>query len=296
MHRRGLMPGSSVAAVVVTFHPDAGVVENLAILRPNVEHVVVVDNGSDRAELQLIREASLRIGFQLIENGENLGIATALNLGIRCALGLQVGWISLFDQDSRLTPGYIETMLRGFRQREAVGPVGLLVPVYNDLRTGFAIPADWLPDGSLEVTVTSGSLLRAETFMRCGLFVDELFIDGVDHEYSLRLRKAGFPLYECAEATLLHSPGTPAQHQLPAGKKFQTANYSPIRRYYQERNKIWLAKHYAFRFPRFCLRMFVVSLKDFTKICFVEPDDRLRKVKFFLRGTWDGIRGRYGKL
>jgi rhamnosyltransferase len=146
------------------------------------------------------------------------------------------------------------------------------------------------------VAITSGSLLQAQTVQQCGLFVDELFIDGVDHEYSLRLRKAGFPLYECADAILLHSPGAPRHHKFPGGKRFQTANYSPIRRYYQERNKIWIARHYARTFPRFCLRIFVVSLKDFIKIWLVEPDDKLRKATYFLRGTLDGIRGRYGKL
>jgi rhamnosyltransferase len=171
--------------------------------------------------------------------------------------------------------------------------LGILVPRYTDIRHGTPLFSNRVKRG-LEAAMTSGSLLRTETFTRCGLFIDELFIDGVDYEFSLRLRKLGCVIDECPDTVLLHSPGEPRHHKL-FGFKYKTANYSPVRRYYQERNKVWIAKRYGLRFPVFCFKLFFFSTKDFVKILVAE-EDKLVKVRYFLRGVLDGLRGRLGKL
>ena len=48
--------------------------------------MMVVDNGSLPNELDLLRPARTSCGFYLIENGQNLGLAEALNQGVRQAL------------------------------------------------------------------------------------------------------------------------------------------------------------------------------------------------------------------
>jgi rhamnosyltransferase len=72
-----------IGAIVVTFHPRPEYSENLAKILAQVDLLIVVDNGSNEQELTQIRLASREPGFKLIENGDNLGIAAALNLGVR---------------------------------------------------------------------------------------------------------------------------------------------------------------------------------------------------------------------
>lgn len=283
-----------VSVVVVTFHPDSEVLINLTAVRPEVEHLIVVDNGSTAQELAPLRVASQSMNFELIENGENLGIASALNIGIRRAMQLNAFYIFLFDQDSRVTDGFVATMIATFRGSRWGAELGILVPQYTDIRHGTPLFSNRVRHG-LEAAMTSGSLLRAETFTRCGYFVDDLFIDGVDYEFSLRLRKIGYVIDECSEAMLLHSPGEPRHHKLFGVFRYKTANYSPVRRYYQERNKVWITKRYGLRFPVFCFKLFLFSSKDFVKILVAE-EDKLIKARYFLRGVLDGIRGRLGKL
>ena len=74
------MSPNQVCAVIVTFRPRAEDLGNLARVRPQVEDLVVVDNGSPGEELLLLRAASRELNFALIENGQNLGIAAALNI------------------------------------------------------------------------------------------------------------------------------------------------------------------------------------------------------------------------
>ncbi len=288
--------GNGVCGVVVTYHPDPDVLENLERLRPQVEHLLVVDNGSSEAELAGVRAASGSLGFELIELVENLGIATGLNVGIRRAEALGSEWVLMFDQDSQVTDGFTSTLLDAFRRTEKRERLGILIPRYVDKRLGTAMDAIREEDGTVETAMTSGTMMRMQTFQEHGLFVDSLFIDGVDHEYSLRARAAGLAIRECAEAVLLHSPGSPSVHRVRLRKKpFMSSNYSPIRRYYQERNKIWLIRRYGRRFPDFSKRQLMVSLKDLAKIVLFESD-RAVKCRYFFRGVWHGLIGRTGKL
>jgi rhamnosyltransferase len=283
-----------VGGIVVTYHPDADVVHNLAELRSQVGQLIVVDNGSNASAVAMLKEASTEIGFDLVANRENLGIAAGLNIGIHRAIELGCAWLLLFDQDSCISDTFTRIMLATYATLAATRLLGILVPLYIDSRTGQPLPFARHNDGTLPTAMTSGSLIAVSTFRACGPFADELFIDSVDHEYSLRLRKAGFVIAVCERAQLLHSPGTPRPHAL-LGINFQSTNYSPLRRFYQERNKLWLYRRYALRFPGFCGREFVRSFVDLTKILLVESDKQ-RKCRFFFRGIYAGLRGRMGKL
>lgn len=284
----------SVCAVVVTFHPDADVLANLSALRPQVAQAIVVDNGSNADELRELRACAALLGMQLIENGANLGIASALNIGIRVGLAGGAAWLLLFDQDSRAAPGMVAAMVAAFEASPWGARLGILVPRYTDSRFGTDLPQNAASAG-IEAAMTSGSLLRAETFERFGPFVDELFIDAVDYEYSLRLRQAGLVIAQTTSAELLHSPGAPRKFFLFGRKIFQCANYSQLRHYYQQRNKVWVARRYFRAFPGFCVKLFYYSVKDFFKILAGETD-KATKCRFFLRGVADGLRGRMGKL
>jgi rhamnosyltransferase len=284
-----------VGAVVVTYHPDEDVAENLRLLREQVETMVVVDNGSSPVELEMLHRTRDALRFELIENGDNLGIATALNQGVRRVRELGRSYAMLFDQDSRVTEGFVTTMVQCFAASRSTKSLAILVPRYVDKRLGGILPPPVNRGGGLEMATTSGSLMPIEIFDIAGWFADELFIDIVDYEYSLRVRQVGFTIDECADAVLLHSPGTPTTHRWLGSKEFQAPNYSPVRRYYQERNKIWLTKRYWQSFPRYCLRTFVFSAKDLLKIVLVE-EDKFRKCQYFWSGVRDGLRGRTGKI
>jgi rhamnosyltransferase len=285
---------ATLAAVVVTFHPAPDLAANLQALREQIDTIILVDNGSHPAELEPVRSAASSLGLTLIENGENLGIASALNIGIRHALVLHADYIFLFDQDSTVTPGFVTSMLQAFHVSPWGERLALLVPRYLDPRTHIELEPWTLPEGGLQTTMTSGTLLPAEVVRRHGFFRDELFIDSVDDEYSLRLRRAGRVLDFAPGVTLLHSLGDPALARV-AGRSFRTANYSPIRRYYQERNRIWMLRHYGRDFPTYFRRVHVVSLKEFIKIALAERH-RSRKLFYFLRGVFDGLRNRMGRL
>jgi rhamnosyltransferase len=100
-----------MAAVVVTYHPDAAVLENVRLLTEQVGKVIVVDNASAGASAGTVSALEKMPGVWLIRNAANLGIAAAMNTGIRHALADGYPWIATFDQDSTVPNQYFEELL-----------------------------------------------------------------------------------------------------------------------------------------------------------------------------------------
>ena len=282
------------SAIVVTFHPHTEHLENLAKIRAQVDLLIVVDNGSNENALAQIRFTSRKLGFKLIENGDNLGIAAALNLGVREAQKERCRWVALFDQDSTVTDGFMATMIAEFQAYSQQRTIMQIIPRYLDPVTGVERAVSQFEDGGVFLTITSGSVFSMEAFEKCGLFQENLFIYCVDDDYSLRIRKNGFYIGATRNAVLLHESGHPTSRKL-FGMTITTKNYRPEVRYYYARNKVWILRFYGKTFPR----LIVPTLREFVtiplKIALME-DGALEKIKMFVRGLADGVAGRMGRL
>ena len=150
------------SAVVVTFHPSAQDLQNIAAIRAQVNLLIVVDNGSSAEDLTQMRLSSQAPGSVLIENGENLGVAAALNLGVQEALKQGYQWIALFDQDSAVTDGFITSMIEEFQACRTQKQIMQMIPRYRDPKTGLEGSVSEFGDGGAFLTITSGSLFSRE--------------------------------------------------------------------------------------------------------------------------------------
>jgi rhamnosyltransferase len=287
------MTRQSVCAVIVTYHPSAKVLENLRRVFAQVPALVVVDNGSSPDEIEPIRRESRTLGFELIENPENLGIAEALNQGVRWGKSKGHPWLILFDQDSAATENFVDHMLASWQTHPYRERVGSIYPRYVDPRTGIEAAVPRASDGSPVLPMTSGSLMPAWIFDEIGWFASEYFIDLVDWEYSFRIRAAGHMIADGKAAILFHAPGNPATTRV-LGCTFHTTHHSPLRRYYIARNSVAFYRKYFFRFPRWILKVIYRQLRD-TVMCLIAEEDRALKFRSFLHGTWHGLIGKMGR-
>lgn len=283
----------SVCAVIVTYHPNTEMLENIPQIFKQVQGVVVVDNGSDSAELESLRVASGSLGFNLIENDDNFGVAEALNQGVRWAKDKGYPWVILFDQDSGITEGFVQQMFTTWDEHAHRERVGSIHPRYVDPETGveMVVPRDG--DGGPLLPMTSGALMPAWIFDNVGWFASEYFIDFVDWEYCFRIRAAGYLVVDSESAMLLHVPGNPEEKRI-LGHTFHLSHHNAMRRYYISRNCIFFYSKYFRSFPRFVLSCIYGQLKD-TIVCVIAEEDRARKLRNILLGTWDGLTGKMGK-
>jgi rhamnosyltransferase len=294
---RAPIHGTDVCAIVVTYHPDAAFPIRLNSVSPQVGTIVIVDNGSDDAERNMLREAASDPKIDLVFNPENLGLARALNIGIQRAATLGYSWVLLLDQDSRVDPDMVCTLLgiqASFPNRERLAVVG---SNYCDVtkRTPGAIGHESLGDPweEVEFVITSGSLLPLAAYFAIGPFREEFFIDYVDEDYCRRAKAMGYRVIRSRKHLMSHAIGSPALHKMFWVKKW-TTNHSPDRRYYIARNNTVLLREYGnFRAGMWALKGLSRCLRQCKRIALHEPM-KTRKIVAVIHGWWDGIRGNMG--
>jgi len=287
------MQDQSVCAVIVTYHPSAKMVDNLSDMLDQVQGLVVVDNGSTANELRQLRVAAQGFGFHLIENGENLGIAAALNQGVTFAKDKGYPWVIFFDQDSGITEGFVDRMFATWKSHPDRERVCSVHPKYIDPETGIESLVRRASDGGPIISMTSGALMPVWIFTKLGFFAADFFIDEVDTEYCFRLRAAGYLIADSREAVLFHSCGHPRNVSL-FGFKIRPSYHSATRRYYMSRNRLVVYLRFFPAFPRWVLLFMNVSLRETAK-CLIAEEYRARKLRNILLGTWDGLTRRMGR-
>jgi rhamnosyltransferase len=288
-----MMTPQHVCAVIVTYRPASTIIDQLSNVLAQVQGLVVVDNGSDDDELGRLRAARCALGFLLIENGENIGIAEALNQGVLWAKSHGYPWVILFDQDSGISDNFIDQMFGALKAQLDCERVAAIHPRYVDPKTGVEARVPRAVDGSPIFPMTSGTLMPIWIFDKIGWFASEYFIDLVDWEYCFRIRTWGLFVADASQAQLLHSPGDPTTVTI-LGRTFCYSQHNAIRRYYISRNCIALYKKYLFSFPEWILTAAYRQVHE-TVVCLIADNNRARQFRSLVLGTWDGLIGRMGK-
>jgi rhamnosyltransferase len=289
---------NGVLGVVVTYHPDAELPQHLATLRSQVDALVVVDNGSDNRAA--VEQAALAAGCRFIGNGANLGIAAALNQGLAIALDEGYAWLATFDQDSHCPEGAIASLL-ALQQRHPRGAqVALVATAHRDraLQRDYHHWIDVIEETAdwriLRAAITSGSLVRVDVLRTLGGFEDQLFIDSVDHELCLRLRRQGWLILEARDVVMTHSIGDASVERL-LGLPVVCTHHSAARRYYQVRNLLEISRRYFFFDPAWTLKSLLQLVSGGVAVLLFEPQ-KGRKLAAMARGGLHFLRRRFGAL
>jgi len=290
---------ADVCAVVVTHHPDHDFLGRLQRVLPQVGSTVIVDNGSSADAVTMLRAAATSPTVTVIHQSHNLGLAQALNAGVRHARTAGRRWALLLDQDTRVDADMVDTLLAvhaslGGADAQRTAIIG------SRFRDTHERPAESLPldaRGELwqevESAITSGTLLSLDAFAAIGPFREEFFIDYVDTEYCLRARTAGYRIIETRRPLMSHTVGAPSRHRWLWSKKW-TTNHSAERRYYIARNNTVLLREYrTSAHGSWRWKSVVRSFRLCKRILFFERD-KLAKIVAVAQGWWDGMRGNMG--
>ncbi len=151
---------NNVSVIVLNYNQAATTVECLdALARARsdlIREIVVVDNGSDPAELAILHERHAQADFVLVEVGVNRFFGEGNNIGVDHAHG---DYIVFLNNDAFVQPGWIEALCSTMRSDPlvaAVGPMflypdgrvqevgGVIVPTGDAVQIGKG--AVWGPD------------------------------------------------------------------------------------------------------------------------------------------------------
>jgi rhamnosyltransferase len=292
------LPGKpNLCAVLTSYNPDLNFEERVLHILKQVKGIAIVDNNSDSHVIVLLKELSQRNNIHIIFNKVNLGVATALNQGIRWAKENSYEWVILFDQDTTISDNLIETLCRTYQRIGTIEQVGIIGADYNNLGTE-VIHDETKTDDScyheVKSIITSGSLFSIDLFDKIGPFRDDLFIDFIDIEYCLRARRKGYKILQLDASLMQHKIGSATMHKL-LWKNTITSNHSPLRRYFMMRNHIIVVKKYFFIYPGWAFASLFERLISTVKMCLFESE-RIPKLINSTLGFIDGITGKCNRI
>ncbi|MES9830931.1 MAG: glycosyltransferase [Candidatus Thiodiazotropha sp. DIVDIV] len=299
---------SKVVAVTVTYNIDSRFEIALKSYLDQVDLVVIVDNSTSSDAQALLREIVQLDGkrIKLIQNGENLGLAKAQNIGITTALDERADWVLLMDDDSSATEQMVCLLKEASQRYNLATETAILVPqlqeqgVRRDARYvvspngRFRQPLFGIDDFSqkavlqnLYIAISSGSLVKADLIREIGLIRESFNIDYLDVDFCLRALDRGYRIVAVRDAVLQHNLGAQTEHRF-LGRRFWAWNHSAQRRFtiYRNRTRIW--REYLFRFPGFILYDVLATLQDLFRILMFEQS-RGAKLKAAAKGVWLGL-------
>jgi len=300
--------GLSVATVTVTYNGARVIERHLDALRRQsykISEIIVVNNASTDGIPQLLATKFPEI--TVLNLPENRGVGGAYSAGLDyAAITKKYDWVWLFDDDSIPADDALELLLAGIHHFNGdASNVAVLAPVCEDEKTKLQCPGLVWDDGRIvrvpsngkepitlvDLVISSGTLIRREAVETVGLPRADFFMDFVDFEHCLRLRRHGYKIALVRDSHVDHALGEPTTFNV-LGHLIHWADHAPWRRYYITRNEVFTIWRYygTWRNKSYFLRrttwiMFFLLLFGKQKLaCF----------GMMWRGFLDGRAGRLG--
>jgi len=281
-----------ICAVIVTYEPDSFFKSRVRVLCEQVSQVVVIDNSIKKNNADFFSDKNLNEYVSIIRNGKNLGLGFALNQGVNFAKSLGFTYVILFDQDSEVYENTISMMCKISMSIEDQS-VGMLGAAYKSMPDSKSSVISYVKKKSI---ITSGSLVPISLFENVGEFRSDYFIDCIDSEFCLRLRKNGYSIYQTSTNLLKHAVGHPINHKI-FGLRFLSTRHSADRRYYIARNHLVMLREYRTMLSKIPLFWFIKTIRRsmyyaFIVICFER--EKMLKLKAITTGIKDGLFNKMG--
>ena len=272
---------NSICAGIVMFNPDIERLrENVLAIAGQVDRVIRGDNGSDNiSEIKTFLHRTEDSRIQLFQFDENKGIACALNRICTEAADQAYRWVVTLDQDS-VCPSHL---VREFSKYIPMDDVALICPVIKDRNregSGKTEPLHGFKE--VDRCITSGSMLSLSDWRMIGGFDESMFIDGVDFDLCIRLRKNGKKIIRVYDVELLHELGNIKMRKFLFWDVI-VKNHSSFRKFYIARNTIYLARKNKSSMLKARLQIIKQLL-----ICLLYEKDKRNKCREILKGAREG--------
>ena len=271
-----------LCGVVVWYNPGIQEVNNIKSYLYKLDKLFVVDN-SIKNNKSLLSRLDNALNVKYISNGDNVGIAKALNIGCKSAIEEGYDWILTMDQDSEFEymmmekyKANVETMIKNNNH------IAIFAPV-TDIIEGNKY-------GYVNRVITSGNILNLNAYETVDGFDDNLFIDEVDHDMCFKLIEGGYKIYQFTDIKLKHKLGDSKKVKI-LNRSFMAMNHNYIRKYYIVRNRCIIKN----RYPEYTKQYLKVNIKDLLKVILVE-DDKLRKIRYMIKGYIDYKKNKIGRI
>ena len=275
-----------IAGIVTLYNPTDKDISNINTYLKDIDRLYIVDNTEGKDNKDRIPKSKK---IEYIFKNENLGVATAMNMGAEKALEEGYKWLLTMDQDTTFKKGVMDKM-KEVILKEDTSKVGIVTPWHHTRlkdkkpETEYDDPHD---------VMTSGNLVNLDIWKKIGGYKDWLFIDGIDIEYCMNLHKQGYKILRINTIEIDHSLGDIFYRSI-RGRLFLCTNHAPIRRYYIMRNYQYIKDMYVKDDPGYCYAL-AGQRHNMIGVLLFEKQ-KIKKIRMYIRGYKDykkGITGKY---
>ena len=272
-----------VLAVVVSYNGLDRITHTVHALKGQVRCIHIVDNGSDADSQRVLETLQREPGVTLERLGNNRGVGHALNRGVQRAKQIGCAWLLTMDQDSVVDGCLMEAYRAALKQDPHM--VCLTPRIIGRTRKKD------MAGGVISYAITSGNLVRVTIFDQIGLYDEGFFVDCIDFDFCLRLRRTGHTVHRVQAALMRHQLGDPVDVPTPIRPYY--ALHSPVRRYYMYRNFMYMAERYLFDFPLFITKLALAQIGLLLFIGVLDPRP-LASYRAIARGIRDYVARKIG--
>ena len=267
-----------ISSVTVLYNFNEDVIKNLKTYEKFVDEVILIDNSDEKKYYEKYKEDINK--YTYISMNGNVGIAKALNEGIKYSKEKGYEWVLTMDQDTCLTTNIIYEYKNIINQKKD-NKIVILSPMYifdrRKTKKNQKIK-------EIEYVMQSANLLNIKKFLDIGTFKEEFFIDVVDYEFCLRARKKKYKIISCGNIKVIHNPG------ITKKTKFLNIKYgycNKFRIYYQARNLLWTARKYK------NIKMLAILFYKLIKIILFF-DNKKQFLYYYFKGIKDCKQNKWG--
>lgn len=292
------MKGNSICAIFVTYNCNKEFYNSFNSVNDKVDKVVIVDNGSSKETIDILKDLKNKYDVEVILNKENLGIATALNKGANYAINNGYKWILTLDHDSKLTDNMLDRMLVKYNSFSSYerSKIVSIIPNYVEENLINTLGESEIKDSwsYVENGITSGNLVKTSVIKEIGFCEEKLFIDCVDSDFCCKIIKHGYNILKVDNAILIHNLGDTKIIKF-FNREIKCSNHSYVRRYYITRNRLFLWNKYYNITPNYIQQDKRANYREIIKILLFEKD-KILKFKMIFKGYFDYKKDIYGKI
>ena len=231
--------------------------------------------------------------IELLSLSVNLGGAGGFSLGMQYAFDNGADYVWMMDDDAEPHLTAFENLFKHATPQHIYSSLAI-----QDKQTSWEVTVkqgdNWFSthkptEISEKMEVFSlpflGFLVHRNIFKKIGLPDKDFFIAADDTEYCLRAKQSGIKLYLLGQSLIEHPKAHYLEYKI-LGKKINYVSLPAWKRYYDTRNRIFIAKKY-FGYKLYSQTLPSILFRLF--ISLVTESKKFQQLKAYFWGLYDGL-------